>query len=304
MGNVLSESQIETYRDTGFLVVEGLFESDLIDRAREVVGELISSPDLNSVAETEPGDASKARRIWAPTSRDKVFAELAEHPRLLDAVADLIGEDLILQYSKLNVKAPRVGSVVEWHQDFAYYPHSNTDLVASLIYLDDASPENACLKVAAGAHKKGLLSHEVDGRFGGKIATLEGVGVDESTVQDCPGPAGTVVFLHPLAVHASEKNTSDRYRRVFIPAYRAADAFPLYYGPHAAHNEPTAMLVRGKVSKTARSEAGTWRLPLAAAEFNSLFEIQEGAHLRSGRKVATGYFAHEAEPDSPAGATM
>lgn len=304
MGHVLSESQIETYMENGFLVVEGLFESDLIDRARQVVDELIESPDLTSVAETEPGDSSKARRIWSPTSRDKVFAELAEHPRLLDAVADLIGEDLVLQYSKLNVKAPRVGSVVEWHQDFAYYPHSNTDLVAALVYLDDANPENACLKVAAGAHKNGLLSHEIDGHFGGKIATLEGVGVAESTVQHCAGPAGSVVFIHPLAVHASEQNTSDRYRRAFIPAYRASDAFPLYYGPHAAHNEPTAKLVRGKVSKTARSEGGTWRLPLAAAEFNSLFEIQEGAHLGSGRKATTGYFSHEVESDEPAGATM
>ncbi|MEU8774470.1 phytanoyl-CoA dioxygenase family protein [Streptomyces sp. NPDC048606] len=298
MGHVLSESQIEAYRENGFLVVEGLFESDFVDRARQVVDDLLSSQDLNSVAETEPGDASKARRIWAPTSRDKVFAELAEHPRLLDAVADLIGDDLILQYSKLNVKAPHVGSPVEWHQDFAYYPHSNTDLVAALVYLDDATRENACLQVAAGSHKSGLLSHEVDGFFGGKIVSLDGVGVAESTVVDCQGKAGSVVFLHPLVVHSSEQNNSDRYRRAFIPAYRASDAFPLYYGPHAAHNEPTAKLVRGKVSKTARSEGGTWRLPLAAAEFNSLFEIQEGAHLRSGRKATTGYFSHEAESDA------
>ncbi|MEU7134960.1 phytanoyl-CoA dioxygenase family protein [Streptomyces sp. NPDC046261] len=304
MGHVLSESQIKTYRDNGFLVAEGLLDGDLVDRARRVVDDLLSGPGLNSVAETEPGDASKARRIWAPTSRDKVFAELAEHPVLLDAVADLIGEDLVLQYSKLNVKAPHVGSVVEWHQDFAYYPHSNTDLVAALVYLDDATRENACLRVAAGSHRKGLLSHEVDGYFGGKIVSLDGVGVAEATVQDCPGPAGSVVFLHPLVVHASEQNRSDRYRRAFIPAYRASDAFPLYYGPHAAHNEPTAKLVRGKVSKTARTEAGDWRLPLAAAEFNSLFEIQEGAHLRSGHKAATGYFSHEVDSDAPAGSAL
>ncbi|MFE7527946.1 phytanoyl-CoA dioxygenase family protein [Kitasatospora sp. NPDC057542] len=303
MGHVLSESQLENYRDNGFLVVEGLLDGDLVARARQVVDDLLSAPELDSVAEKEPGDASKARRIWAPTSRDQVFADLAVDARLLDAVADLIGEDLILQYSKLNVKAPHVGSVVEWHQDFAYYPHSNTDLVAALIYLDDATRENACLRVAAGSHKKGLLSHEVDGFFGGKIVSLDGVGVDASTVVDCPGTAGSVVFLHPLVVHASEQNRSDRYRRAFIPAYRATDAFPLYYGPHAAHNEPTAKLVRGKLSKTARSEGGTWRLPIAAAEFNSLFEIQEGAHLRADRKVATGYFSHEVD-SAAAGATM
>lgn len=121
--------------------------------------------------------------------------------------------------------------------------------------------------------------------------------MDPATVVDCVGKAGTAVFLHPLVVHASERNTSDRYRRAFIPAYRAADAFPLYYGPHAAHNEPTAKLVRGVPSKTARGEGGVWRLPIAAAEFNSLFEIQEGAHLKADRKATTGYFSHEAPAD-------
>ncbi|MBO0655679.1 phytanoyl-CoA dioxygenase family protein [Streptomyces triculaminicus] len=152
---------------------------------------------------------------------------------------------------------------------------------------------NACLRVAAGSHRQGLASHEVDGFFAGKTTSLEGVGVDASTVVDCEGPAGSVVFLHPLVIHSSEKNLSDMYRRVFIPAYRAADAFPIYYGPHAAHNEPGAKLLRGAPAKTARSEGGEWRLPIAAAEFNSLYEIQEGSHVKGGRKSSTGYFAHE-----------
>ncbi|MEW9513672.1 phytanoyl-CoA dioxygenase family protein [Streptomyces bacillaris] len=293
MKNVLTEAQVESYRENGFCVVEGILERGVVDKARSLVDDLLASPDLGDVAEAEPGDTTKARRIWSPTSRYETFAHIAADSRLLDAVGQLIGNDIVLQYSKLNVKAPRVGSVVEWHQDFAYYPHTNTDLVAALIYLDDATRENACLKVAAGSHREGVRSHEVDGYFGGKITSLADVGIDPSTVVDCEGQAGSVVFLHPLVVHASERNTSDRYRRAFIPAYRAADAFPIYYGPHAAHNEPTAQLLRGSQAKTARAEGGVWRLPIAAAEFNSLFEIQDGAHLTTGGKTSSGYFAHE-----------
>ncbi|MFI1164453.1 phytanoyl-CoA dioxygenase family protein [Streptomyces sp. NPDC020801] len=301
MGNILTQSQVRFYRENGYCVVEGIFDNGVLDKARGIVDDLLSSPDLSGVAEAEPEDGTKARRIWAPTARDRVFSELAEDSRLLDAISQLIGEDIVLQYSKLNVKPPQVGSVVDWHQDFAYYPHSNTDLVAALIYLDDATRENACLRVAAGSHRNGLLSHERDGYFGGKISSLENVGVDESTVVDCEGRAGTVVFLHPLVVHSSEKNLSDLYRRVFIPAYRAADALPLYYGPHAAHNEPDAKLLRGKPSKTARSEGGVWRLPIAEAEFNSLYEIQEGSHVRSSGKSSTGYFSHEVGTEAKPG---
>ncbi|MFJ4960905.1 Phytanoyl-CoA dioxygenase (PhyH) [Streptomyces sp. ADI96-02] len=296
MSQVLTDQQVEFYRNNGFCVAEGIIGDQLVERARNVIDGLLSSPDITDVAELEPGDEMMARRIWAPTSRDKVFVEIAEDEILLDAAAQLIGPDIVLQYSKLNVKPPKVGSVVEWHQDFAYYPHTNTDLLACLIYLDDATPENSCLKVAAGSHRQGILSHHVDEHFGGKITSLADVGVDESTVVDCPGPAGTVVFLHPLAAHASEKNTSDRYRRVFIPAFRSADALPIYYGPHAAHNEPTAKLVRGRQATTARCEEGVWQLPLAAAEFNSLYQIQEGSHL-DAKKSSTGYFSHETKAD-------
>jgi phytanoyl-CoA hydroxylase len=292
----LTQTQVDFYRENGFCVADGIFDAALIEKARSVVDGLLSAQDLTGVAEAEPEDGSKARRIWAPTSRDALFAEIAVHDRLLDAVEQLIGPNIVLQYSKLNVKPPRVGSPVEWHQDFSYYPHSNTDLIATLIYLDDATRENACLRVVAGSHRHGLLSHESEGYFVGKVSSPSAVGLEDSAIVDCEGSAGSVVFIHPLLLHSSEKNLSDLYRRVFIPSYRAADALPIYYGPHAAHNEPTAKLVRGSASRTVRSEAGVWRLPIAEAEFNSLYQVQEGSHVSDGSKSSTGYFAHEAGP--------
>ncbi|MEV4611541.1 phytanoyl-CoA dioxygenase family protein [Kitasatospora sp. NPDC049258] len=301
MENTLSQRQVDFYRANGFCVVDGIFDAELVAKARAVVDGLLSSADLAQMAEAEPEDGSKARRIWAPTSRDELFAGIAEDTRLLDAVEQLIGPDIVLQYSKLNVKPPRVGSVVEWHQDFAFYPHTNTDLVATLIYLDDATRANACLRVVPGSHRHGLFEHESRGHFVGKVPSPAQVGLGDSAIVDCEGAAGSVVFIHPLLLHSSEKNLSDLYRRVFIPSYRAADALPVYYGPHAAHNEPTAKLVRGQASRTVRSEAGVWRLPIAQAEFNSLYQIQEGSHVADGAKSSTGYFSHEAGAEDATG---
>ena len=304
MENTLSRRQVDFYRENGFCVVDGIFDAELVEKARTVIDGLLSSADLAGVAEAEPEDGSKARRIWAPTSRDELFGSIAEDPRLLDAVEQLIGPDIVLQYSKLNVKPPRVGSIVEWHQDFSFYPHTNTDLVATLIYLDDATRENACLRVVAGSHRHGVFRHEAEGHFVGKVPSPAHVGLDDAAIVDCEGTAGSVVFIHPLLLHSSEKNLSDLYRRVFIPSYRAADALPVYYGPHAAHNEPTAKLVRGSASRTVRSEAGMWQLPIAAAEFNSLYQVQEGSHVTDGTKSSTGYFAHEPGANGTAGASM
>jgi hypothetical protein len=53
-----------------------------------------------------------------------------------------------------------------------------------------------------------------------------------------------------------------------------------------------------------RSEAGLWKLPIAAAEFNSLYQVQEGSHLSDGTKSSTGYFSHESGAKDTSGASM
>jgi hypothetical protein len=226
------------------------------------------------------------RRIWSPTKRHAEFERLATDPRLLDALEQLIGPNILFHYSKLHMKGPRVGTIVDWHQDFAFYPHTNTDLVTAMVYLDDATTENACLQAVPGSHRRGLADHYVDGYFRGKVT---GAGVpDPADVVALEAPAGSVVFIHCLLLHHSSPNQSDRYRRSFFGAYRAADAWPIYFGPHASHNEPGVRVLRGAAAQTARVEAGTWRLPLAERPFGSLFQLQEGAEAGAGA-ATTGY---------------
>ncbi|MBO0820453.1 MAG: phytanoyl-CoA dioxygenase family protein [Nocardiopsaceae bacterium] len=276
----------QQYRDQGYAVVEGLLTPGEVGELNGAIDEVLSAADITDVAEVEPEDPSVARRIWSPTKRHPAFEKATANPRLLDKIEQLIGPNILYHYSKLHMKAPSVGSVVEWHQDFSYYPHTNTDLVTALIYLDDATVENACLQVLPGSQREGLADHSIDGFFRGKVT---GSGApDPAKSVPIEAPAGSVVFIHCLLLHYSAPNRSDRLRRAFLPAYRAADAYPIYFGPHAAHNEPGVTLMRGEPSKTARVEAGNWRLPLAEQPFGSLFQLQEGTHL-TGRSASTGY---------------
>lgn len=277
---------VKDYREQGFAVAERLFGPTEVAELNTAITEILDKSDIGSVAEVEPGDSSMARRIWSPTKQHSAYKRAASHPRLLDLVEQLIGPDILFHYSKLHLKAPQVGSVVEWHQDFAYYPHTNTDLVTALIYLDDATIDNACLQAIPGSHLRGLADHYVDGHFRGKVTGVDAP--DPAQAVPIEAPAGSVVFLHCLLLHYSSSNRSDRYRRAFLPAYRAADAYPIYFGPHASHNEPGVTLLRGAVSDTARVEPGTWRLPLAQRPFGSLFQLQEGAHT-TAHTATSGY---------------
>jgi len=268
----------ESYQKHGFAVAERLFSEAEVAQLNGVIAEILDRPDLSEVAETEPDDKTKARRIWSPTKRHVAFEKLVAEPRLLDLIEQLIGPDILFHYSKLHLKAPKVGSIVDWHQDFAFYPHTNTDLVTAMLYLDDATRENACLQGLSGSHKLGLADHYDNGHFRGKVA---GPGAPKPELAvPIEAPAGSVVFIHPLLLHYSAPNQSDKYRRSFFAAYRAADAYPIYYGPHASHNEPGVKLLRGESSDTARVEGGSWRLPLAERPFGSLFLCRRGATSR------------------------
>lgn len=277
---------VKHYRENGFAVVERLFDASEVAELNTAITEVLSVPDISSVAEVEPGDNGMARRIWAPTKQHSAFERAAAHPELLDHVEALIGPDILFHYSKLHLKAPKVGSLVDWHQDFAYYPHTNTDLVTALVYLDDTTTENSALQAVPGSHHRGLADHYVDGHFRGKVVGADAP--DPALAVAIEAPAGSAVFIHPLLLHYSSPNRSDRYRRAFLPAYRAADAYPIHFGPHAGHNEPGVKLLRGNVSDTARVEAGAWRLPLAERPFGSLFQLQEGAD-KTTAATTTGY---------------
>ena len=103
--------------------------------------------------------------------------ELARSERILGRVTPLIGPDIQLQHSKLATKPPAKGmGTFAWHQDFAFFPHTNSDLVAVMVMLDDATPENGCMQMVRGSHKLGLLDHTEDGQFHGRLSGAPPVG--------------------------------------------------------------------------------------------------------------------------------
>ncbi len=285
----LSDTELRSFQADGFLVVPNLLDPGTVATMTDAIDEIVAgAADLSEIAELEPGDRTVMRRIWAPSKRHAAFRAVQEDPRIVDRLEGMIGPDIMFHHSKLNLKGPRVGSPVEWHQDMAYYPHTNSKLVACVIYLDDASEHNGCVRVLRGSHRNGIYDHTEQGHFRGKVSP-------EQAAPGCPevvagGPAGTAVFLHCKVLHRSESNRSSSYRRVFIPAYRAADALPIYFGPHAAHNEGSVYQLRGARVNYVTSEASRYPLPLAEKPFNSLYALQQGEHVEDGlHKAQSGY---------------
>ena len=159
-----------------------------------------------------------------------------------------------MQHSKLATKPPKKDAgAFGWHQDFAYFPHTNTDLCAVMVMLDDATPQNGCMSVVKGSHKLGMLKHDNDGWFTGCCQEPKYWDEHPENVIPITPRAGGISMHHCLTLHASPANLSGNPRRGVVFEYRAADAYQL--SDHVWAD--TGFQVCGEYRDKARCDAGT-----------------------------------------------
>ena len=198
------------------------------------------------------------RRVNNPSEISPAYAKVIREAATVDMIADLIGTDVKFHHCKINLKLPGSHTVVDYHQDFAYTPHTNDDIVTALLMLDDMTPDNGCLTVIPGSHKGPVYSLFEDDVFTGKVNQLIET---ELKTRQVPiyGKAGSVCLMHTCLLHGSEANRSQQPRGLYIAVYTAADAFPLARNPMPSPQE--GLIVRGKKSRTARLMASNIELP-------------------------------------------
>ena len=233
MPEVLSESQIKSYQESGYLVLESHLPDEIIDSIRAEIGVFEDeSRDMqvsNDRLELEDGHTSeqpRVRRIRLPHKISDVIRELMYSDFILAPARDLIGPDIRLHTTKLNMKSAENGAAIEWHQDYAFYPHTNDDILAIGVIIDDMESENGPLMVYPGSHRGPVYNHHVDDVFAGAFIPSE-VGLNPDDAVELKGPAGSISIHHGRMVHGSAQNTSTRSRRILFYEMMAADAFPI-----------------------------------------------------------------------------
>jgi ectoine hydroxylase-related dioxygenase (phytanoyl-CoA dioxygenase family) len=291
---MLSPDQIAQYKRDGFVVVENILDETELRTARRIVAErldgahgLTGHTELYDLEPDHRPDAPRVRRLKVPHRWDPFFRNLVAGPKMLAAMQDVMGvADLRLTGSKINLKSPRGGSPVEWHQDWAFYPHTNDDLLAVGVMLDDCTLENGAMLAMPGSHRGPVHDHHVDGYFCGAIDVASS-GMDFAEAVSCTGRAGSASFHHVRLVHGSAENVSTKPRVLLLYEVAAADAWPLMGVPDFADfNE---RLLSGSPSIVPRMADVPVRMPLPPApNQGSIYENQTAAKSKFfGRQLAT-----------------
>ena len=287
---VLSEDQVRFYRDQGYLLLEKRIPEEMLARLRGEIGRFVAeargmtaSDDRLDLEDSHTPDTPRLRRIKLPHKLSPVFAELMRSDWILAPVRDLIGPDLRLHTSKLNMKSAGYGAAVEWHQDWAFYPHTNDDILAVGVIIDDMAAENGPLMIFPGSHKGPVYDHHAGGYFAGAIS-LAANGLDMKDAVTLAGPAGSISLHHVRAVHGSAPNLSTRDRRMAFYEITAADAFPINgtMSKLESLEEYDSRLLCGQGTSTPRLAEVPVRMPLPQPPtVGSIYEIQKAMTARN-----------------------
>jgi len=284
---MLTQEQIDFYHENGYLGVDNVLSTDEVADLQRVTDEFLEMSraytEHTAAFDLEPGHTSEAprlRRLKDPIEHHAVYDATLRHPGILERVSQLIGPTIRTNGNKLNMKSAGFGSAVEWHQDFAFYPHTNDDILAVGIAIDDMMLENGPLMIIPGSHKGRMYSHHQGGVFVG--AVTEDV-PDADRAVPIELKAGGISIHHARALHASSPNVSDRPRRLLLFQYCAGDAWPLL-GVKDWDKFNGSELLQGKPSIEPRMVNVPVRIPLPPpARTGSIYEIQ--TQLGEARKV-------------------
>jgi ectoine hydroxylase-related dioxygenase (phytanoyl-CoA dioxygenase family) len=283
---MLSEAQLAAYRNDGFVVIPGVFSLAEVAELRAVTDEFVcnsvkvaANDEVYDLEDSHSAAEPRVRRIKAPHAHHETYRRASRHPAVVALLEELWGS-VRFDTGKLNMKSAGYGSPIEWHQDWAFYPHTNDDLAAVGIMLDDFTPENGPMMMIPGSHHGRVHDHHgPDGRFCGAIDPNT-AGIDFSRAVPCLGKAGSITIHHVRLVHGSATNFSGRERRFLLYQYRAADAWPLL-GFKDGIEKFDELILAGKPTLEPRLAPVPVRLPLPpAANQGSIYENQRATGRR------------------------
>lgn len=220
----LSEAQIEFYETNGYLAGLRVLTDEQVEALRAELAHLIERSQLENrlFYEYHANESTDPEKIlfhalgaWRVAAG---FHDLLWNPAFLVPAFQLLGGPVRFWHDQIFYKPACHGGVVAWHQDYSYW--TRTKPIAHLscwIGLDDSTRENGCVNYVARSHRWELLPMT---GLADNMDSILRVLTEEQKINFKPVPIelkkGEASFHHPLMVHGSFENKTDRPRRAAV----------------------------------------------------------------------------------------
>ena len=221
----LSPEQLRHFDEYGYVSNIKLLDEAQVERLREELQWLAdpSHPGHHLFYEYHSNESTVADTVlfhalgaWRITEG---FHDVLWNPAFVMAASQLLGNRGVrFWHDQLFGKPAKHGGVVAWHQDYSYWTRTGPiQHLTCWVGLDDATTENGCLYYVPGSHRWGLLDKP---ELAGDMEGLQQYLTEEQKAAFKPVPIelkkGHATFHHPLMVHGSYENRSDKQRRAFV----------------------------------------------------------------------------------------
>ena len=297
---MLNRDQKKFYKENGYLLVESVLSNEQLTAMQKITYDWIESSrnvtesdDFFDLDQGHSKEQPKLTRLKLPHKADVYFWEVLKNSKITSVLTDLLGPNTLLQTSKLNTKAPGGGAAVEWHQDWAFYPHSNVDVLAFGVLLEDVTEDNGPLMVIPKSHKGPILSHFSNGLFCGAIDPEDPNFKIDKAVK-LVGKAGDMTVHHARTLHGSAQNRSSSSRLILFYECNSADSWPLLGASSYIHSlgqkklweDLNERVITGKLSMSPRLSNVPVSIPLPPpSKAGSIFELQRSGGAKSAFKT-------------------
>ncbi len=222
----LTQAQKDKYANDGYLVVEGVLTPEQLASLRAKIHELQTAPvdAKDGVRRETEGGTGPLRKLNALVPVSEFFKGLASLSSITDIACELTdnAKQLWMYSDQVFMKPAKCGSEKPLHQDNSYFAvEPMTQGITCWLAIDDATPENGCMRYIPKSHKLGLVPHR---ELGSALHLTPDDPKYMGTEIHVPIPAGAAIFHHLCTMHSSGANTSDKPRRAWALHYVNGDA--------------------------------------------------------------------------------
>ena len=200
MSKLLNENAIAQYNRDGYYFPVRILDDEQVAANRA----LLENFEATQGSPIAGAQRSKSHLLFTWVD------DLMRHAKILDAVEDLIGPDILCWNTFFWIKEPFSETFVSWHQDLRYWGLDTNDLVSVWLALSPATLETGCMRVLPGSHKGDLLPHTDEYKPHNLLTRGQEVAVevDEAKVVAMPLQPGEISLHNVRLAHASGPNRS------------------------------------------------------------------------------------------------
>ena len=243
---LLTEDQVKSYDEDGFLLLPNCLSAEEIDVLRAQLAVEFAVDSERRVLEKS---GNVVRSVYGSHAENEVFRRLVAHPGLLGPAMQLLQSTVYVYQFKINAKAAFGGDLWEWHQDYIFWLEEDglpePRVVNMVLFLDEVNEFNGPIFFVKGSHKEGVLSarqdHGVPDGYEGSPAWVSNLTADlkysvgretvarkvlQTGLAAPKGPAGSLLLFHPNTLHGSSPNMSPCDRNLVIATYNSTENHP------------------------------------------------------------------------------